>query len=94
MKSGTGYCNAKMGTTFISCVQHECVHYVLNHSCTGYKQLSGPEADLAAYLSILFSQDLGVIPPLAHKVEAAHYVGVVTVARLHSTLHPCIYRIG
>ena len=41
---------------------------------------------LAAYLSILVSQDLGVIPPLAHKVEAAHNVGIVTIASLYCTL--------
>ena len=41
---------------------------------------------LAAYFSILVSQDLGVIPALAHKVEAAHNVGIVTVASLYCTL--------
>lgn len=35
---------------------------------------------------VIISQDLGVVPALAHKVQAAHNVGVVTVAGLNRTL--------
>ena len=44
------------------------------------------EADLAADVSIFISQNLCVVPALAHKVEAAYNVGVVTIACLHCSL--------
>ena len=42
---------------------------------------------LAPHFCLFISLDLGVVPALADKVEAAHYGGIVPVASLHCTLY-------
>ncbi len=52
----------------------------------GYRQQTAM-THLAPDFSVFIGLDLGVVPALAHKVEAAHNIGVVAIASLHCTLH-------